>query len=503
MALLCSSHLFSKERMIIMLDKLKDLNSFEAFKYFKEMNEIPRGSGNEKAISDWLVSFAKDHGLEVIQDEALNVIIKKPGTKGYENAPVTILQGHMDMVCEKNADTVHDFEKDPIEFIVEGDILRANGTTLGADNGIAVAFGLAVLASKDIAHPPIELLVTTEEETGMGGAQRLDSKHLKGRTLINIDSEEEGKLLVSCSGGVRGKIKLPIAWEAADESLVSCAVRIRGLLGGHSGMEIDKERGNSNKLMGRFLKDLSSAVDFKISSIAGGSKNNAIPREADATILIREEDKAIVLEKSSEWNAIFTNELAGIDPDVNLAVEILDKKAERVFSGDTAKRALQVLVMIPNGVKSMSVAIPGLVQSSTNIGVVTTGEENMEFDSAIRSSVKSLKKAICQETIVLAEMAGASVEFESDYPEWQYNPDSKVRTIFQKVYNEMYGNMPEITAIHAGLECGLFSDKFNGDIDLISFGPNIYDVHTPKEHLSISSTERTWNYLVAVLKEIK
>lgn len=489
--------------MIVMLKELKDLNSFEAFKYFEEINKIPRGSGNEKAISDWLVNFAKEHKLQVIQDKALNVIIKKPGTKGYEKAPITILQGHMDMVCEKNTGTKHDFEKDPIAFIVEGDFLRADGTTLGADNGIAVAMGLAVLASTDIPHPPLELLVTTEEETGMGGAQALDPKNLEGRTLINIDSEEEGKLLVSCSGGVRERIKLPIAWEAADKSLINCAVRIRGLLGGHSGMEIDKERGNSNKMMGRFLMDLRSAVDFKIHSIAGGSKNNAIPREADAIILFKEEDKAAVVEKVSQWNEIFKNELNGIDPDVDLSAEVLDKKTERVFSDDTAKRALQVLVMIPNGVQNMSMAIPGLVQSSTNIGVVTTNEEDVEFDSAVRSSVKTLKKAICDETIVLSEMVGASIEFESDYPEWQYNPNSNIRTLFQKVYNDMFGKMPEISAIHAGLECGLFSDKFNGDIDLISFGPNLYDVHTPKEHLSISSTERTWNYLTAVLKEIK
>ncbi|MFZ2539892.1 MAG: aminoacyl-histidine dipeptidase [Oscillospiraceae bacterium] len=486
-----------------MLQELKDLNSFEAFKYFKEMNEIPRGSGNEKAISDWLVNFAKEHNLQVIQDEALNVIIKKPGTKGYEKAPITILQGHMDMVCEKNIGTAHDLEKDPIAFIVEGDNLRADGTTLGADNGIAVAFGIAILASTDIPHPPLELLVTTGEETGMGGAQALNPENLDGRTLINIDSEEEGKILVSCSGGVREIVKLPITWEAADESLISCAVRIRGLLGGHSGLEIAKERGNSNKMMGRFLMDLRSGVDFKINSITGGSKNNAIPREADATILFREEDKAAVIEKVSQWNAIFKNELDGIDPDINLSAEILDKKAERVFSDDTAIRALQVLFLIQNGVKNMNMAIPGLVQSSTNIGVVSTNEENVEFDSAVRSCAKTLKKAICDEGIVLAEMAGASIEFESDYPEWQYNPNSKIRTLFQKVYNDMFGKMPEISAIHAGLECGLFSDKFNGDIDLISVGPNLYDVHTTKEHLSISSTERTWNYLTAVLKEIK
>ena len=486
-----------------MLEKLKDLSSFEVFKYFKAMNEIPRGSGNEKAVSDWLVSFAKEHDLKVIQDKALNVIIKKPGTAGYENAPTIILQGHMDMVCEKNAATVHDFEKDPIEFIVEGDILRANETTLGADNGIAVSYGLAVLASTDIPHPPIELLVTTEEETGMGGAEALDPKNLDGRILINIDSEEEGTLLVSCSGGVREKIKLPITWEAADKSFISCTIKITGLNGGHSGMEINKERGNANKLMGRFLMDLRSVIDFKINKVNGGAKNNAIPREADAVILFRENDKTMVTDKLAQWNTIFKNELTGIDPDVNLAMEILAEKVDKVFCDDTTTKALQILFLIPNGVKTMSMAIEGLVQSSTNIGVVTTSEDNIEFDSAVRSSVKTLKKAICDETIVLAEMVGATIEFESDYPEWQYNPESEIRTIFQKVYNDMYGKMPEISAIHAGLECGLFSDKYEGKIDLISFGPNIYDVHTPKEHLSISSTDRMWNYLVAVLKEIK
>jgi len=486
-----------------MLEKLKDLNSFEAFKYFKAMNQIPRGSGNEKGVSDFLVNFAKEHNLKVIQDDSLNVIIKKPGTVGHENAPTIILQGHMDMVCEKNIGSSHDFLKDPIEFIVEGDVLRANETTLGADNGIAVAYGLAVLASNDIAHPPIELLVTTEEETGMGGAQAVDPKNLEGKILINIDSEEEGKLLVSCAGGVREKIKLPIIWEKADNSFINGAIKLRGLKGGHSGMEINKERGNANKIIGRFLMDLRSVIDFKINSINGGAKNNAIPRDADVIILFRENDNDIVTQKLALWNATLKAELNAIDPDVNLTVDILDNKVERIFSDDTTTKALRILFLIPNGVKSMSMAINGLVQSSTNIGVLTTNDMFVEFDSAVRSSVNTLKKAICDETIVLAEMVGATIEFESNYPEWQYNPDSKIRTVFENVYNNLYGSKPEIAAIHAGLECGLFSEKFKGNLDQISFGPNIYDVHTPNEHLSISSTDRMWDFLVAVLKEIK
>jgi dipeptidase D len=486
-----------------MINKLRELKSFEAFNFFREMNEIPRGSGNEKAISDWLVKFAQERNLEVIQDKALNVIIKKPGTVGYENAPTVILQGHMDMVCEKNQGTVHDFDKDPIAFIVEGDFLKANGTTLGADNGIAVAFGLAILDANDISHPPIELLVTTEEETGMGGAMNLDPSNLNGKMLVNIDSEEEGTLLVSCSGGVRAKISMPLQFEELNDEYRALAIRIRGLRGGHSGMEINKERGNSNKLMGRLLMDLNSIVDFKLASINGGAKMNAIPREADAVVLVREEDINKVEEKITEWNKIFGNELQGIDPDLDLKAEKLDENFTRVFSDDSKIKVLRMLFLIPNGIKTMSMAIKGLVQSSTNIGVVTTTNDAVTLDSAVRSSVKSLKKAICDEMIVLAEILDGSIEFESDYPEWQYKADSQIRTVFEKVYEDMFGNKPHISAIHAGLECGLISDKFNGEIDQISFGPNIFDVHTPDEHISISSVDRMYGYLLAVLKEIK
>jgi len=486
-----------------MINKLRDLKSFEAFNFFREMNEIPRGSGNEKAVSDWLVKFAKERNLEVIQDKALNVIIKKPGTAGYENAPTVILQGHMDMVCEKNQGTVHDFEKDPIAFIVDGDFLKANGTTLGADNGIAVAFGLAILDSNEIQHPPIELLVTTEEETGMGGAMNLDPANLNGKMLINIDSEEEGTLLVSCSGGVRSKMSIPVIFEDAAEGYKTLAIRIRGLKGGHSGMEINKERGNSNKLMGRFLMDLNSVVDFKLASINGGAKMNAIPREADAIILVNEEDIAKVEDKVAQWGKVFANELQGIDPDLSLKAEKLEENITRVFTQDCKTRVLRMLFLMPNGIRSMSMAIKDLVQSSTNTGVVTTTNDSVQFDSAVRSSVKSLKKAICDEMIVLTEMLDGTIEFESDYPEWQYNPSSQIRDTFEKVYEDMFGNKPHISAIHAGLECGLISDKFNGEIDQISFGPNIYDVHTPDEHISISSVDRMYGYLLGVLKEIK
>lgn len=485
-----------------MMETLKNLKSFEVLNFFKEMNQIPRGSGNEKAVSDWLVKFAKERNLEVIQDEALNVIIKKPASSGYEAAPTVILQGHMDMVCEKNQGTKHDFEKDPIEFIVDGDFIKANGTTLGADNGIAVAFALSILNRNDLAHPALEVLITTEEETGMGGALALNPEHLKGRMLINIDSEEEGVLLVSCAGGVRARISVPVELEDATGGLKALAVKIRGLKGGHSGMEINKERGNSNKMMGRFLMDLNSVVDFKLASVNGGAKMNAIPREADAIIMVKEEDIAKVKAKIDEWSEIFKNELQGIDDELALTVEA-SGEVSKVFSEDTKQKVLRAVFMMPNGVQTMSMSIPGLVQSSTNLGVVTTTENSVELDNAVRSSVASLKKSIKDQMIVLAEMLGAAIELESDYPEWEYKADSKIREIFVEVYEKTFGKKPEISAIHAGLECGLIGDKFNGELDQISFGPNMFDVHTPEERVSISSVERMYDYLLKVLAEIK
>lgn len=482
---------------------LKGLEPYSVFEFFEEISQIPRGSGNEKGISDYLVRFAKERNLEAIQDSALNVIIKKKGTPGYENAPTVIIQGHLDMVCEKNAGTEHDFLKDPLKLFVDEDYIKAKGTTLGADNGIAVAYGMALLDSHDIPHPPLEVLLTTDEETGMAGAMGLNPKDIDGRILINIDNEEEGKLLVSCAGGLRTRVRLPIVWEMASKELVNCSIKIRGLKGGHSGMDIIKQRGNSNKIIARFLVHLLQSLRFELSSLNGGSKNNAIPREADAHILVDEKDIDILRNKVDEWNRILKNEYKTSDPGLNIQLEVFGTNEEvRVFSQDTLQKAIKLLYMMPNGVQTMSMDIQGLVQSSTNVGVVTTGEEFISYDSAVRSSVRSLKHDILVATKVLAEAFDAEVTTQSEYPEWQYDPDSKIRKVFERVHKHIYGHDPEIVAIHAGVECGLFKEKF-GEIDMISFGPNLFDVHTPDEHISISSTKRTWEYLLAVLKEIK
>ncbi|QGU93934.1 beta-Ala-His dipeptidase [Clostridium bovifaecis] len=481
---------------------LKDLSPSLVFKYFEEISRIPRCSGSEKAISDYLVNFARAHNLEVIQDEVLNVIIKKEATKGYENAPVVILQGHMDMVCEKNKETEHDFEKDPIKLRIEGDFVKATGTTLGADNGIAIAYCLAILASNDIEHPSIEVLITTEEETGMGGASGVKAENLSGKTLINIDSEEEGELLSSCAGGVRNSVRLTIELEEKKQGFIPYKVIVKGLKGGHSGMDIDKGRGNSNKLMGRLLNDINSQMEIYISDINGGAKMNAIPREAEAVIFIREGSESTLNSIVKKMQNVFKDELRVSDPGVALELAEMDKKPYRVFSRALTDKIIALLMLIPQGVQTMSMDIKGLVQSSTNLGVVTTTEDEVTFESAIRSSVKSLKESIVAEIECLCKLVGAAMALESDYPAWEYRENSYIREVFKNVYKDMYGSEPKVTAIHAGLECGILKDII-GDIDMISFGPNMYDVHTPEEKLSISSTKRTYEYLIQVLKAIK
>lgn len=487
---------------MIMIEILKDLQPVEVFKYFEKLSQIPRGSGNEKEVSDYLVSFAKEHNLEYVQDSALNVVIKKKATLGYENSPAVVLQGHMDMVCEKDVNIDHDFNKDPLKLRIVDDMVYATGTTLGSDNGIAVAMGLAILDSNEYEHPAIELLVTTSEETGMDGAMALDPKNIEGRTLINIDSEEEGVLLVSCAGGVTAKTTIPATWEPMDENLVPYKIKIKGLKGGHSGIEIDKERGNANKLMGRILMSILSEIDFRLSSLNGGSKHNAIPFEADAVILVRVEDKILVEKRISECGELFKTELRTADSDVRVEFEVLPTMPLEMLSKESTNNVVNYLYLVINGITSMSMDIKGLVESSLNLGVMTTHKDSIEFISSIRSSVRSLKDELYNRIVVTAKLNGGSVAAESVYPEWAYNPDSKIRVIFEDVYEKIYGKKPHITAIHAGLECGLFAEKF-GQMDQVSFGPNLYDVHTTNEHMSISSIQRMWKYLLEVLKNVK
>lgn len=480
---------------------MKRVLNFEptkVFSYFEDLTRIPRGSGNEKEVSDYLVEFAKTNNLEFIQDEYMNVVIKKPATKGYESLPAVILQGHMDMVNEKNNDKIHDFDKDPLTLKIDGDNIYADETTLGADNGIAVAMAMSVLASTDISHPALEAVITVEEETGLVGALKLDGSLLKGKYLINIDSEEEGKLLVSCAGGSRIKLILPISFTNVDNNRTDLKISVKNLYGGHSGLDIIKGRGNANKLIGRILDDLLDELSFELFNINGGSKMNAIPREADAVIAINTSDKKKVEALIEKWNDILKNELRGKDDKVQVIVSEIKQDSTIVFDEQSKLTAISTLIMFPNGIMSMSHAIEGLVESSVNLGVLSTTETSVTFECAPRSSIGSLKQAINNQFTSLAYLVGAELVIDSDYPEWQYNPDSNLRTHFEKVYKDMFKKDSEVVAIHAGVECGLFKEKLP-ELDMISIGPDMADVHTPNEHVSISSIQRTYSYLVEVL----
>ena len=483
---------------------MKNINNIKCssvFKHFQEISKIPRGSGNEQEISDYLVGFAKTLKLEVIQDKALNVIIKKPASIGYENAPTVIIQGHMDMVCEKNGDKVHDFKKDPIELIVKEDYLYANGTTLGADNGIAVAYAMALLEDNTLQHPALEILLTTDEETGMTGAMAVVKEDIKGTILINIDNEEEGYLLVSCAGGIRTRSSIKFEREEiVEKSLFS--INIKGLKGGHSGCDINKWRGNSNKIMGRVLKDLLNNIEFNLVSINGGTKNNAIPREAESIIAIDESLKEEFNVLMQKWDGVIRKELASQDSGVKITTEEAVNHDCSFIKEEDAERIINLLYLYPNGVNTMSTVIEDLTESSTSLGIVATLEDEVEFDSAVRSSITTLKEEIVERIKSVTEAFGGDFETNAGYPAWEYKEDSKIREICKEVYKNLTGEEIKVCAIHAGVECGLFQERL-GDIDMISFGPNMYDIHTPNEHLSISSSDNVWEYLLEVLKNIK
>lgn len=477
---------------------LQDLKPQSVFKYFEEISQIPRGSGNEKEISNYLKKFGEDLGLETIQDEYLNIIIRKPATKGYENAPCVMIQGHMDMVCEKNKDTDHDFTKDPLKLRVEDGMIYATGTTLGADNGIAVAMGMAILSDNSIEHPEIEFLVTVDEEAGMSGAMNLDGSQLKAKYILNLDSEEEGYILVSCAGGATAKSTLPIEYTNISGDKVGLAIDIKGLLGGHSGMDIIKQRGNSNKLLGRLLNLLS--IDYDLAKVSGGSKNNAIPRESECIIAVNKNSVDEVKKQISDIEKIFKNELKTSDP--GLVIEVSEADVEKVFTPEFKDKVIKMYNLMPNGVQTMSMDIEGLVESSTNLGVVVNSDNDILFESAVRSSVSTLKDDILNRMDLLTQSLKGDFKVESSYPAWEYAKGSKLEEICIEAYEKLTGKKPTIMALHAGLECGLLLSKMNG-AEAISFGPDMFDVHTPNEHLDVKSTENTWDYLLAILKSIR
>lgn len=473
---------------------LSNIEPKEVFRWFYEINQHPRSSGNEQEVSDFLVQFAKDRNLEVYQDEILNVIIKKPGTPGYEKSEPVIIQGHMDMVCVKTDDSNHNFDTDPIEMIVEGDVIRANNTTLGGDDAIAVAYGLAILDADDIPHPPLELLVTTNEETGMDGAMALKADHLTGTRLLNLDTEVEGDFLVSCSGGSNIDLSFDITREA--NSSKAYKLVISGLKGGHSGAEIDRQRANAIKLAARLMYLVKA--DVRLASFVGGIKHNAVPGNAEVVFATDKFDSlkdgldALIADLKEEYRVE--------EPD--LAIVITEAAADQVYTKDLSDSVIDMLMALPDGVQYMSKDIEGLVQTSLNNAVILENDGKLVLTTSVRSASSSSLREILNRITIIANRMGAVAREYSEYPAWQYEAVSPLRDISEKIYIEMYGKEPNITSIHAGLECGLLKGILP-DADMISFGPSIFDAHTPKEHMYISSVERVWEYTKKLLAALK
>ena len=470
------------------------------FQYFEDISAIPRGSGNEKGISDFLVAFARERGLDVYQDEVYNVIIRKPASAGAEGAAPVMMQGHIDMVCDKLAGVEHDFERDGLELVVEDGVLTANGTTLGADNGIAVALMMTVLDDDTLVHPALECVFTTDEETGLVGAETLDKSQISARIMINLDSEEEGVATVSCAGGVTVTLTRGLALERVDGSLLTVA--ISGLLGGHSGSDIHLERGNANLLMARIVEQVLRGTDARLVSFDGGSKDNAITRECTARLVLA--DAADAQRAAGIARAVAQDiaaELEVFDPSFACEVEVADGASADAMSAEDAWALVRTIRLAPNGVLRRNVAADGFVEVSSNLGVVATEGASVRMLLAPRSSIASLQEEIKDRIQTLADAFGFSASFDNEYPGWSYTEHSHVREVFQASYRELFGEELKIESIHAGLECGLFTEALPG-LDAIAVGPTLADVHTPDEHMPLDSAERFYELLVDVLKRL-
>ena len=476
--------------------KLAGLQPQAVFAYFEKLCSIPHGSGNTKPISDYLVSFAQEHGLRYEQDELNNVIIYGDGTCGMEDREPVILQGHMDMVCEKDDDCPINMETDGLDVTHDGEYVFAKGTTLGGDDGIAIAYALAILSDPTIPHPPLEVVITVDEETGMYGAAGIDLSRLKGKMLLNIDSEDEGVLTVSCAGGAGAVISLPLQRRAVYGPCVRLTVE--NLQGGHSGVEIHKNRANATKVMGEFLSRVQQLMPLCITKLSGGNKDNAIPRSCEVTLVAL----GMYIERINDVAAQLQAEIREKydEPYAIIRGDDVDALGGNALTTECTAKVIALLNAVPNGVQAWSADIPGLVQTSLNLGITQLGED-FRMNFSVRSSVNSDKQALLDRLEEIARFHDADYVYGGSYPAWEYKKDSKLRDTMVRVYREVYGQEPQVVAIHAGLECGLLSEKIEG-LDCVSLGPQMHDIHTSRERLSIASTERTWKYLLEVLKNL-
>jgi dipeptidase D len=484
-----------------MSNTIEGLKPEGVWKYFAEISKIPRGSKNEKQIAAYVMQKAKEFGLEAKQDKFMTVVVRKPASPGYENKPMICLQGHLDMVCEKNKDKVHDFEKDPIELVREGNILRANGTTLGADNGIAVATNLAIMEDKSLVHGPLEFLFTIDEETGLTGASNLKAGFIQSKILMNLDSEEEGELYVGCSGGKNTIGFWKLSYENSPGKSVAAIVRVKGLKGGHSGLEIDKGRGNSLKIINRALITLAD-LGARLASIEGGNKSNAIPREAEALVFLPAAKLNQAKKTVAAFNAVAKAELASVEPDLIVELEIKkDLKKGKVIKKQQQALLLKTIAGLPHGVIKMSADIPGLVETSTNVAVIRTEKGKITLTTSQRSSVATEILEICQSVVSVFELGGAKANTTDGYPGWKPNLASPILKLAKSTYQQLYGKEPAVKAIHAGLECGIIGEKYPG-MDMVSFGPTLQAVHSPDEKIYIDTVDKFWKFLLGILKNV-
>jgi len=481
---------------------IRDLQPSAIWGYFYDITQIPRPSKKEERILAWLLNFAEQHHLEAKQDKAGNILITKPATEGREDAPTVILQSHVDMVCEKNSDVTFDFDNDPIETLIDGDWVKANGTTLGADNGIGVAAQLAVLASNDIAHGKIEALFTVDEETGLTGANALEKEFLTGNMLINLDTEEEGEIYIGCAGGKGTRAYFKYKEKDAPKKYFWFKVTVKGLRGGHSGSDIDKGLGNANKILTRFLHSLNrKKYGMILSEIGGGNLHNAIPREAFAIIGVKEKYKEDIRVKLNLFLSKMQHEYTDIEPNIDIHLESVQIPS-KVISRRTAEKLILALYACPHGVIGMSRDIEGLVETSTNLASVKMLPNHLiEIGTSQRSSVESQKDYVVNMVSSVFDLAGAKVEHNEGYPGWQPNPDSALLKLAKKEYQSLFNKNAKVKAIHAGLECGLFLEKYP-NLDMISIGPDMMDVHSPNERMKISSVGKFWDFLVRILEAI-
>ena len=476
--------------------KLAGLEPQAVFACFEKLCSIPHGSRNTKAISDYLVSFAAEHGIRCIQDKLNNILLFGEGTCGMENHPPVVLQGHMDMVCEKDPDCKLDMAVDGLDLAHDDTCVFARGTTLGGDDGIAVAFAMALLTDKSIPHPPLEIIITVDEEIGMLGAAAMDLSEVKGRTMINLDSEDEGIFTVSCAGGATATISLPAPRRAVYGPCIRLSVD--GLRGGHSGAEIHKNRANANKVMGEFLSRIQTLMPLCLTSFSGGSKDNAIPRACQATAVAM----GLHLERINETAAALQAEIQEKydEPDVLVQAFDVDALGGNGLSTEDTAKVIALLNSVPNGVQAYSANMPGLVQTSLNLGIAKLGEQ-FTATFSVRSSVNQEKQELLSKLRSLAEFHGGSYSQMGEYPAWEYRKDSPLREAMVAAYRKLFDKEPKVLAIHAGLECGLLGQKLPG-LDCVSIGPQMHDIHTSREKLEIASTKRTWEFLLEVLKAL-